>query len=845
MKSQTRTSLGEGTRGRLKLPLGLLGTLMALFSVLALLGSSAAMADENDNGCKDPTGPPTSNLVAASFAVSGNDTTYKFESADTGSTEGVPGLIKYCVFPSPNGANTLPSSVVVDTTPGTGAQGWDGTFFSDPAQLSAFSFDRNTGDPSNIPLDGTTRTMGTATWSGGAPTEQAIVLHINDEGECNDLGENSATCWVLPGELEEEEPPAADLTASKEAHPSLTRTYKWEIEKDVDQTRVEIAEGKATFNYTVTVKHDEGTDSGWLVTGEIEVNNPNSGDVTGVDIEDAINDGGSECTVEAGTNATIPAEESVAFPYECTYTAEPESPSETNTAIVSWGEQTVDGQLLAEGEAEAEAAVEWGEAEVELVDEEIEVNDSLHGFLATFSYTDPSPETFEYSEEFEGVPGTCTEYENEATFVTNDNGFEGSDEKTVEVCVGADLEVEKDAAPAFKRKFPWSITKNVDKTEVTTTAKNATFKYTIEVTKGEGEDSDWVVTGKIKVHNPNDWESIPVNVSDAINDANAICTVEGETSKEATIPIGESEEFEYECTYSSKPETEEQTNTATATWDPEAASTPNGSATGTAAVDWTGNPATEDNCVKVTDTVDGVPTTLDDPLCESKTYTPSLTFPVPSGCVTHNNTAEFVTDDTGTTGNAKQSVRVCGPVDSGALTIGYWQNKNGQKIITDGKETSKVCNSGTWLRQYNPFKDLSATATCKQVADYVTSIIKAANAGGAAMNAMLKAQMLATSLDVYFSDPALGGNKIGAPNPLGGQKINLTKVCKNIPACTTLENTSAAFGGATSLNVSQILAYAASQSNSGGTTWYGQVKATQELAKDTFDAINNEVAFEP
>jgi hypothetical protein len=113
------------------------------------------------------------------------------------------------------------------------------------------------------------------------------------------------------------------------------------------------------------------------------------------------------------------------------------------------------------------------------------------------------------------------------------------------------------------------------------------------------------------------------------------------------------------------------------------------------------------------------------------------------------------------------------------------------------------------------------------------------------MNAMLKAQMLATALDVYFSNPALGGNKIGAPKPLGGQTIDLTKVCKNIPACTTLENTSAAFGGATSLTVLQILEYAAGKSNAGGTSWYGQVKATQELAKDTFDAINNEVAFEP
>ena len=108
------------------------------------------------------------------------------------------------------------------------------------------------------------------------------------------------------------------------------------------------------------------------------------------------------------------------------------------------------------------------------------------------------------------------------------------------------------------------------------------------------------------------------------------------------------------------------------------------------------------------------------------------------------------------------------------------------------------------------------------------------------MNAMLKAQMLATALDVYFSDPALGGNQIGAPAPIGGVSIDLTDSCGG-----SYKNASSAFGGATVLTVSQILTYAASQSNAGGSSWYGQVKATQELAKDVFDAINNQKACVP
>jgi hypothetical protein len=182
--------------------------------------------------------------------------------------------------------------------------------------------------------------------------------------------------------------------------------------------------------------------------------------------------------------------------------------------------------------------------------------------------------------------------------------------------------------------------------------------------------------------------------------------------------------------------------------------------------------------------------------------------------------------------------------------MGYWQNKNGQGIIKAGASTAGVCNVGTWLRQYAPFQDLSATASCKDVAAYVYKVIKDANASGTSMNAMLKAQMLATALDVYFSDPALGGNKIKAPTPIGGVTIDLTQICVMIDSSSgsgkcsgVYVDASSAFGGATSLTVSQLLAYAASQSNPGGSLWYSNNKQIQELAKNTFDAINNQVVY--
>lgn len=167
-------------------------------------------------------------------------------------------------------------------------------------------------------------------------------------------------------------------------------------------------------------------------------------------------------------------------------------------------------------------------------------------------------------------------------------------------------------------------------------------------------------------------------------------------------------------------------------------------------------------------------------------------------------------------------------------------------------------------------------------------------------NSMLKAQMLATALDVYFSDPSLAGtaaNNAYKPfnnnkGPLGGVVIDLSAGCSMVDAspssgsCASPEDWSQVFkqDGTTTnwhqfssvsgcgfttivvsssppnhhgLSVSCMLTVAASYSNVGGTTWYilnstyatnptaaGQ-KSPQVIAKDAFDAVNNQVAFAP
>src|SRR5215469_15334869 len=130
-----------------------------------------------------------------------------------------------------------------------------------------------------------------------------------------------------------------ELTVSKDANPSLTRTYAWTITKGVDSPTVYSAGGTAAppANYTVQVTHDNGTDSGWQVTGTIKITNPSLVDIAGVDIADNVDNSGA-CTVTNGSAIPIPAKSTVNVPYICQYTAQP--PNGTNTATATWNSGT-------------------------------------------------------------------------------------------------------------------------------------------------------------------------------------------------------------------------------------------------------------------------------------------------------------------------------------------------------------------------------------------------------------------------------------------------------------------------------------------------------------------------
>ncbi len=236
-----------------------------------------------------------------------------------------------------------------------------------------------------------------------------------------------------------EEPPAADLTVIKNVQESFDRTYAWTIDKAVDKTLVQTTANTATFNYTVTVSHDSGTDSGWKANGTITVFNPNTFAVT-VDVTDSINDPNASCVVTDGTDVSIPAESSEEFDYSCTYSDEPASGTE-NTAVAAW-DTTGD---LAAGTADFSVGVDFSGATPDLIDDCIDVTDDFDGAgpvaLGTVCVGDPGHVVgdatkweFKYNRVIDVPRNTCASHNNTAAFETDDTQATGSSSETVTVC---------------------------------------------------------------------------------------------------------------------------------------------------------------------------------------------------------------------------------------------------------------------------------------------------------------------------------------------------------------------------------------------------------------------------
>jgi hypothetical protein len=657
------------------------------------------------------------------------------------------------------------------------------------------------------------------------------------------------------------------LSVIKDAAGAYTNTYKWSIDKTADDTVYTAGGADGSANFDVKVQHDSGTLGGYTVTGTIDAFNPNSGSVV-ADVTDQLSDA-TVCSVTDGAAATLVSGDNY-FSYDCDLAGAPQGELD-NTVTVTWDAQTVvpDGDLTAGHADFTFSSILFTGSDSDTC---ITVNDTNPAGPQgeQVCVGDANPTEFKYSGTVSGAAGTCTPNDNTADFTTSDTSATDSSKATVNDCQGADLTVTKTASASYTRTYNWSIRKTVDEaTHIDQIGGSVTLHYHVTATETGFTDSAWVVSGTITVTNPNDWEDVTLSdVTDAVDNGGS-CTVD--KTGGMTVAKSGTKDFPYSCTYASKPTYNVTAhNKATITWSASAASTPTGTAdTGNVDFSFTTPTSTINKTITVQDAYNGGSATdlgqltaTDSTPYTTHTYdvTKTVTVPTNGSCVTMPNSG--IIKETGA--HSDVSNTICGVGAPGALTMGYWQNKNGQTIIANYSGTA-CASLRTWLSQFHAFSDISSRTTCGSspslgaksstgVTGYVYDVVKAAvcTSSSKTCNSMLKAQMLATALDVYFSDSTLGGNRIGAPSAIGSKHIDLTKICTMIDStngtatCSgTYVNVSAQFNNTSCMTVMAMLQWqnTSDPAVDAGLVWYGQNKTYQVNAKNAFDSINNQVDF--
>ena len=244
--------------------------------------------------------------------------------------------------------------------------------------------------------------------------------------------------------------------------------------------------------------------------------------------------------------------------------------------------------------------------------------------------------------------------------------------------------VTMDAQPALKRTHSWTIEKSVSQSSLTLKAgESATVTYSVKVSSAAPVDSDWSVSGKMEM---TDDPNITVNsvVFKVIPEApvNTPEILASHSCMPMTFPV-DLGIAGLECVYSAalpNADARRAWMRATATED----NGTNGVRNAFAPFTFASATVNEvDECVNVTDSMAGalgMVCAADSP----KTFTYSTTIGpfTEEQCGEHtvNNTARFLTNDTGASGSASASVNVtvvCEPPSGCTRTIGYWKTHAG------------------------------------------------------------------------------------------------------------------------------------------------------------------------
>lgn len=465
------------------------------------------------------------------------------------------------------------------------------------------------------------------------------------------------------------------LTATKTAAAHYTRTFPWTISKSVTPTTLDLFRGDAaTSEYTVSVTKGAGVDAAWL-EGEICVTNGGAVATENLTIVDELSKNPSS-TVIASVNVDVssnpvldpdPDGDGPLTGEKGCYTYHIDIPAASITVGATY-KNTADVTITNHS---GHVGTPFGPnpsatailPAVTLINDNINVDDT-NGSSWTFSAS--GSQTYSKTFTCDADKGT---HNNTATI--RETGQ--SDDASVTVNCYA-LGVTKDATTTFKRTYAWAIDKSADQSSLTL-AVNQSFlvNYSVKVSISGYTDSDWKVSGTITVHNPAPIAATINEVTDVISSPVIPVTLDCGVTFPYSLAAGGS----LTCSYSADlPDGATHTNTATATLQ----NTPSGTTDfkGTADVKF-GTPSSEtDECINVSDTYAGslgqvcvadAPKTFS----YSRTIGPYAT----PGTYTVDNTASFVTNDQGATGDDQVTVNINVPSVGCSLTIGYWKTHAG------------------------------------------------------------------------------------------------------------------------------------------------------------------------
>jgi len=216
---------------------------------------------------------------------------------------------------------------------------------------------------------------------------------------------------------------------------------------------------------------------------------------------------------------------------------------------------------------------------------------------------------------------------------------------------GKDLQVYKDAEGKFDRDFKFKIFKWADRDYIKSSRDKVNVRYKIAIKKSDAYDSNFTVSGKIVVRNPNQKKVRDVRVKDAIDYRD--CDINGGSD---WIPGYGSTTFYYVCYLKHAEEGDYGVNVAYVTWDARSIKSPHYSASAKAYFKFDKPDNDKNDCTSVKDTMDYYPTLYFGPFCYSTQFYSYRDLDVPKyGCKDFVNYAT----ETASYSSAYAKVRVC------------------------------------------------------------------------------------------------------------------------------------------------------------------------------------------